>query len=99
MLSTMHRRRDYQAGHKNCVAKFMLHFDGLYTIIDARTDFSTYTLDISLLNVFPTFHVSLLHKFVPNDPDLFPSCEFLEPGPILTSDGLEEHFIDHIVEE
>ncbi len=93
----MHRRRDYQAGHKNCVTKFMPRFDGLYTI--AHTDFSTYTLDIPSLNMCTTFHTSLLHKFVPNDPDLFPSCEFLKPGPVLTLDNLKEHFIDCIVKE
>ncbi len=99
MLLTMHRRRDYQAGHRNCVAKFMPCFDGPYTIVDAHTDFSTYTLDIPSSNVFPTFHAALLHKFILNDPELFLSHEFLEPGPILTAHGLEEHYIDCIVDE
>ncbi len=62
-------------------------------------DFSTYTLDIPSSSAFPTFHASLLRKFVPNDPELFPSHKFSEPGPILTANGLEEHFVDCVVDE
>ncbi len=36
MLSTMHQRRDFQAGHKDRVAKFMPRFDGPYTIVETH---------------------------------------------------------------
>lgn len=99
MLLTMHQRREFQASHKNCVAKFMLWFDSPYTIVDAHADFSIYTLNIPLSNAFQTFYTFLLHKFIPNNPSLFSSYKFLEPGPIVTADGLEEHSVDCIVDE
>jgi hypothetical protein len=80
MLSTLHRRQEYKSKHSKRVAKFFPRFDGPYTITKAHLEFSTYTL--SLPNsplIFPTFHVSQLKRFVPNDPDLFPSREHARP--------------------
>ncbi len=77
----------------------MPRFDGPYTIIDAHSQFSTYTLDLPTSKAFLTFHASLLHKFTPNNSELFPSCKFSQPGPILTADGLEEYFVDWILDE
>lgn len=94
MLSTFHHQHKYTVGHKGQVAKFMLCFDGPYTVIDAHPQFSTYTLDLPASKAFPTFHASLLCKIMPNNPDLFLSCEFDQPGPILTSNGLEEYFVE-----
>ncbi len=99
MLSTFHHRRDYTSGHKGCVAKFMPCFDGPYTVIDTHPQFSTYTLDLPSSKAFPTFHTSLLRKIMANDPDLFPSRKFEQPGPILTPNGLEEYFVERIVDE
>ncbi len=77
----------------------MPHFNKPNTILDAHHEFSTYTLDLPLSNMFPMFHASLLRKFVPNDPELFPSHKFKQPGPILTAEGLEEYFIKWIIDE
>ncbi len=99
MLSTFHHQHKYTVGHKGQVAKFMLCFDGPYTVIDAHPQFSTYTLDLPASKAFPTFHASLLCKIMPNNPDLFLSCEFDQPGPILTSNGLEEYFVEWIIDK
>ncbi len=99
LLFTFHYCRVYTAGHKGHVTKFMSYFNGPYTILDTHYEFSTYTLDLSLSNVVPTFHILLLRKFVRNDLKLFPSHKFKQPGPILTTDGLEEYFVKWIINE
>ena len=49
--------------------------------------------------ISPTFHVSQLRKFRPNDPELFPDRGPPRPELILTLDGKLKHRIDRIVEE
>ncbi len=98
MLSTMHCHQDYIAGHAGHVAKFMPCYDGPYTILDAHPKLSSYTLDLLSSGAFLTFHASLLRKFIPNDSELFPSHDH-KPGPVLTADGLEEWFVDRILDE
>jgi hypothetical protein len=74
MLSTKHRRREFLQQGSKCVAKFMPQYDGPYLITNAHPDTSTYTLDLpNSPNIFPTFHVSQLQRFLPNNSELFPS--------------------------
>ncbi|KIK78403.1 hypothetical protein PAXRUDRAFT_90704, partial [Paxillus rubicundulus Ve08.2h10] len=57
--------------------------DGPYTITRAHPNTSTYTLNLpNSPNIFPTFHVSQLHRYTPNDPVLFPDHELPRPGPV-----------------
>lgn len=100
MLSTFHQQRDYKNGDKNCVAEFMPRYDGPYTVTHSNASLSSYMLDIpNSLAKFNIFHISELRAFVPNNSSLFPSQEHFHPSPILTEDGLEEHLINHIVDE
>ena len=100
MLATKNRRRDYMQKGDNRVAKFMPRYDGPYVILEAHPQFSTYTLDLpNSPNIFPTFHVSQLRPYRPNDAALFPSREQPRPGPVVTEDGQLENFIDRIIDE
>ena len=91
LLSTFHRRRDYMQRGDHRVAKFMVRYDGPYRVIQAWPDSSTYTLDLpDSMNIFPTFHASLLRPYRVNDPDLFPGREHPLPGPVVTTDGQVE---------
>jgi hypothetical protein len=98
MLSTVHQHREYAKKGEKCSAKFFPHFDGLYDIIDVHPETTNYMLDLPNSNTFPTFHSSLLKCFVVNDADLFPSRETSMPGPIMMDDGLEEYFMDSIID-
>ena len=98
MLSTLHRHQEYKKG-KKCVTKFFPHFDGPYEVINTHPSTSTYTLDLpNSPNIFPTFHTSKLKQYIPNDPALFPSRELPHPGPILTTNSLEEYFMQEIID-
>ncbi len=100
MLSTFHCRRDYKAGDKNHVTKFMPRYNGPYIILHANPTLSSYTIEMpNTPNVFPTFHASELQRFILNDPTLFPSQEHHAPEPILTTDGFEECYIEHIINQ
>ena len=100
LLSTKNRRREYVAKGSGRVAKFMPRFDGPYHIVRADHSTSSYTLKLPAHSqISPTFHISQLRKFCPNDPELFPDCGPPRPEPILTPDGKLEHWIDRIVEE
>ncbi|KAG9218259.1 hypothetical protein CCMSSC00406_0005940 [Pleurotus cornucopiae] len=77
----------------------MPRFDGPYKIIHANPERSSYTLDMpNAPNTFPTFHSSLLRRFIPNDPDLFPTRELERPGAI-SVDGEEEWLVERIINE
>ena len=100
MLSTMNRRKEYKSGDPKRVAKFFPRFDGPYNIIDTFPEFSAYKLDLpNQPNVFPTFHASQLKRFNENNASLFPSREHPCPGPIVTSDGVEEYTIERIIDQ
>jgi hypothetical protein len=100
MLSTEHWRREYLQKDSKRVAKFMPRFDGPFIITKAFPDKSVYTLDLpNEPNCFPTFHTSLLRKFIPNNNELFPSRTLPRPGPVITPDGEEEWLIDQIVDQ
>jgi hypothetical protein len=100
MLSTKHRCCEYMQKASGRAAKFMPHFDGPYTILEAHPDTSTYTLDLpNLPNIFPTFCASQLRRYTQNDTKLFPRCELPQPGPVVTQDGQLENFIEQIFNE
>ncbi|RXW17191.1 hypothetical protein EST38_g8660 [Candolleomyces aberdarensis] len=99
LLCTKNWRREYLAGDARRTAKFIPRFDGPYRILKAHADSSSYTLDLPVSsNIFPTFHVSQLKRFVPNDASKFPSREHSRPGPVMTPDGAEEWWIDRIID-
>jgi hypothetical protein len=82
------------------VTKFMPQFDGPFTVPKANPTKSVYTLDLpNKPNHFPTFHASLLRRFILNDNNLFPSRELSQPGPVVMPDGEEEWLIDKIVDK
>ena len=98
MLSTFHRRREFQKKGERRAAKFFPRWDGPYTVAEANSSSSTYTLDMDGHNtIFPTFHSSELKFHIPNNKSLFPNRDHPRPGPVLTSDGLEEHEIKSII--
>ena len=75
----------------------MVHYNGPYPIIQAWPDCSTYTLKLpESMNIFPTFYVFLLYPYVNNDASLFPSYKDTCPSPIVSPNGEDEWFIDHI---
>ena len=77
MLSTENQRRNYKRKDKKRVAKFMPRNDGPYTVVKAFPEKFEYTLRLpNNPQAFPGFHSSLLKPFIPNDPTLFPDCEF-----------------------
>ena len=48
---------------------------------------------------FPKFHVSDLCPYHPNNPDLFPGCEHARPTPVVTENGVEEWYIERILDQ
>jgi ''chromo'' (CHRromatin Organisation MOdifier) domain./Integrase core domain. len=98
MLSTVHRRNEYKKKGEKRVAKFFPRFDGPYTVIEAYPTTSTYKLDMPTKNIFPVFHSSELKRYHTNDPLLFPGRTRTPPGPVVTPDGLEEFFIQEIID-
>jgi hypothetical protein len=96
-LSTANRRHKYKKIGEKRSAKFFPHWDGPFHITDTHPEASTYTLDIPF-NTYPTYHVTQLKHYVLNDPILFPNCELSQPGPIVTPSGLEEFFVENIID-
>lgn len=64
---------------KGRARKLLPKFIGPYRIVRARPDTSTYTLELpaalTARGIFPTFHVSRLRPYEPNDEVLFPHRE------------------------
>ena len=82
-LVMLSRRRNYKRKDKKRVAKFMPWNNGPYTVVKAFPDKSEYTLRLpNNPQTFPGFHSSLLKRFIPNDPTLFPDQEFTRPGAV-----------------
>lgn len=99
-LNTANRRRDYVMKGSGRVAKFMPRYDGPYEITRAHPETSSYTLKLpARTRTHPTFHVSQLKTFIPNDNEAFPSRKYEEPRGVLTPDGTIEHVIDKIIDE
>ena len=100
MLLTEHHHQEYMQAKSSQVAKFMPWFDGPFTVPKANPTKSAYTLNLpNEPDCFSTFHTSLLHRFIPNDNDLFPLHELSQPGPVVTPDGEEEWLINKIMDE
>jgi len=96
MLSTLNRCWEYKNSAEKHVAKFMPQFDGPYLVNNTHNEASTVTLEIpSALNIFPTFHSSLVKPFHENNNSKFPSCTLEKPGAIVV-DGHEEFFISKL---
>jgi hypothetical protein len=73
LLSTLHRRKEYLSQNGKQAAKFIARFDGPYAVIDTHPSASTVTLDLpSSPNIFPTFHISLIKPFHPNNDIEYP---------------------------
>lgn len=91
LLSTFHWHRDYMQHGNNHVAKFMVCYDGPYTILEAWPEMSTYYLDLSESSAHHSiFHAALLHPFIANDDSLFPSCTHAQSGPVVIEDDVQE---------
>ena len=98
MLSTLHRRKEYKNKSQHRAAKFMPRFDGPYEIIDVHHDASTVTLDMpNAPNLFPTFHVSNVKPWYPNDDQKYPSRSLEQPGPVDVN-GAEEFLVHSIID-
>jgi hypothetical protein len=97
MLSTANCRHEYKQKGDKRTAKFFPRWDGPYQITDVHHEASTYTLDIPT-NAYPVYHASKLKTYLTNDPSLFPDRELPQPGPIVTANGLEEFFVDQIID-
>ena len=58
---------------------------GPFKVIEARPETSNYQLELlpvaEYSSVYPVFHAKLLRKYVPNDPELFPSRKPTRPPP------------------
>ena len=99
VLSTAHRRREYKSNDETRVAKFMPRFDGPYVITATDEKHSTVTLDLpNKRSYFPVFHTSEVKTFRENDDTLFPTRALHPPNPI-SIDGMQEFFVDKIVDE
>ncbi len=95
MLNTFHQHRDFKAGDKNCVTKFMPRFDGPYVVIYANPTLSSYTIEmLNSPNIFLTFHASELKYFVDNNSTLFPLHKHQPPSPIVNNNGIKKFHID-----
>lgn len=97
MLSTANRRHEYKKKGEKRAAKFFPRWDGPFCVTKCNTEASTYTLDLPT-DAYPTFHVAQLKRHLANDSTLFPSREFEQPGPTMTPDGLEEFFVEKIID-
>jgi hypothetical protein len=76
MLSTLHRRNEYKKKGEKCAAKFFPCFNCPYEIIRAHPETHLYTINMPhSQNVFLTFYVGELKRFISNDTLLFPSQE------------------------
>jgi hypothetical protein len=97
MLSTKHRRHQYKKRGEKRTAKFFPRWDGPFQVTHSHPEASSYTLDI-WTNAYPVYHASELNPHLANNSTLFPNCEFSQPGPILTANGLEEHTVEEIID-
>ena len=98
MLNTLHCQKDYKSKGQHRASKFMPRYDGPYEIVDVHHATSTITLDIpNAPNLFPTFHISNIKPWLPNDDKKFPTQTLEQPGPVDVN-GIEEFFVDSIID-
>lgn len=99
MLSTENRWREYAAKGEKQVTKFMPRFDRPYIIMDVNHEKLMVTLELPLASDrFPTFHTSEVMPYNENNCVLFPGRVLAHPGPIITEDGAQEHYIKKIID-
>ena len=68
-------------------------------VVDANPKLLTYMLDMDGHNgIFPIFHSSELKLHIANNKTLFPNRGHPRPGPVLTSNGLDKHKIESILD-
>lgn len=100
MLSMFHHHHDYLQKDNGCVAKFMPHYDGPYTVTHPFPKKSVYTLNMpNSPELHATFHTTLLSKYMENNPDLFLGCVRQHLGTIVMEDGEVKWWVDQIVDE
>ncbi|SCV69303.1 BQ2448_2323 [Microbotryum intermedium] len=98
MVDTRDRRLRFKTGYRKS-AKLFDRFEGPYKVIATNAATSNYTLQLNEDDrSHPTFHVSKLRRYRPNDPVNFPNREPARPKPVLV-DGQEEWVVQEILEE
>jgi hypothetical protein len=98
LLKTLHRMWEYKDDDKTRILKFIPCFDGPYEVTDAHPETSTYTVSMpNAPNIFPTFHSSVLRRFIPNDNTLFPSHCHACPRPTFDDDGHPVYTLEKII--
>ena len=76
----------------------MPRYDGPYKIVDVHHEALTKTIDMpNAPNIFPTFHISNIKAWIPNDDQKYPSRTLTQPGPIDVN-GIEEFLVDSIID-
>jgi hypothetical protein len=99
MLSTENRRRQYAAKGEKHIAKFMPRFNGPYPVADVNLEASTVTLNLpATSNIYPMFHTAEVKPYNENDQSLFPLRELAWPGSIIMEDGMQEYFMEKIID-
>ena len=94
-LSMEHCRWEYIQAKLGHMAKFIPRFDSPFIVTKVNPTKSSYTLELpNKPNRFTSFHSSLLHQFVPNDNNLFPSRKLSQPSPVITPEGKQEWLIE-----
>ena len=75
-------------------------FNRPFIITKVNPSKSTYILDLpNKPTWFPTFHLSQLCHFMPNNNELFPTHKLMQLGTVLTPDGEQEWLIDQILDD
>ncbi|SCV73794.1 BQ2448_6224 [Microbotryum intermedium] len=98
MVDTRDCRLRFKTGYRKS-AKLFNRFEGPYKVIATNAATSNYTLQLNEDDrSHPTFHVSKLCCYRPNDPVNFPNQEPARPKPVLV-DGQEEWVVQEILEE
>ncbi|SCV70790.1 BQ2448_3552 [Microbotryum intermedium] len=98
MVDTRDRRLRFKTGYRKS-AKLFDRFEGPYKVIATNAATSNYTLQLNEDDrSHPTFHVSKLRRYRPNNPVNFPNREPARPKPVLV-DGQEEWVVQEILEE
>ncbi|SCV68078.1 BQ2448_199 [Microbotryum intermedium] len=94
MVDTHDRRLRFKTGYRKS-AKLFDRFEGPYKVIATNAATSNYTLQLNEDDrSHPTFHVSKLRRYRPNNPVNFPNQEPARPKPVLVN-GQEECYPQH----
>jgi len=90
LLSTLHRQQEYVSQNGKRAPKFIARFDIPYLVTDTHSSTSTVTLNLpNSPTIFPTFHISLVKPFLPNDDIAYPHRAI---------DELQEFFVESIID-